>query len=123
MAVKEKTCPRCEITKPASEYFLRKSRKGGHLGSYCKKCCSQERVNRGKAFKQKCLDYKGGVCESCGYNKANSALEFHHINPEEKSFGFASQRRTKFDEAIKKELDKCMLLCSNCHREKHAGLL
>ena len=117
----EKTCPRCKITKPVSEYYRRK-RKGKHLTSYCKKCSSEERIERGRVFKQMCLDYKGGECERCGYNGSNSALEFHHVNPEEKGFGLAKQNRTKFDEAIKKELDKCILLCSNCHREKHAGL-
>ncbi len=55
---------------------------------------------------------------SCGYNKCLSALEFHHIDPLKKDFNISQFRTTSF-ESIKKELDKCDLLCANCHREIH----
>ena len=63
------------------------------------------------------IKYKGGKCEICGYNKNISALEFHHINPKEKAFT-VSDTRHSWNEA-QKELDKCILLCANCHRELH----
>ena len=58
-------------------------------------------------------------CSVCGYNKCAEALEFHHNG--DKNFGIARSIYThrKF-EAIKKEIDKCIILCSNCHRELHA---
>jgi len=118
-----KECPRCREVKSESEYYIRKDRKGGaSLSGYCKACVCQERVERGQIFKQKCVDYKGGKCERCGYSAHNCALDFHHNDPEEKDFGIGYQRRTKFDDKIMAELDKCSLLCSNCHREKHAGV-
>ncbi len=76
-----------------------------------------------KLIKQWALDYKGNKCKYCGYDKCIEALEFHHINPDEKDFSI-SDRNIKLDwEEIKKELDKCVLVCSNCHREIHAGYL
>lgn len=65
--------------------------------------------------------YKGGHCECCGYSRYIGALEFHHPNPGEKEFDLAGFRSTTF-EKVKAELDKCILLCSNCHREEHARL-
>lgn len=85
---------------------------------YCKDCnnnaVTKVRMNR----KIECVLYKGGKCERCGYNKCLSALEFHHIDPNEKDFSISTSDRTSFD-FLKPELDKCMLLCSNCHREIH----
>lgn len=72
--------------------------------------------------KLKALEYKGGKCIVCGYNKSIRAMQFHHINPEEKDFGISSAG-TKSFEKIKPELDKCVLLCANCHCEVHDGLI
>lgn len=58
----------------------------------------------------------------CGYNSCPDALEFHHMNPNEKEFGIAKNGSTRSFEGIKKELDKCILVCSNCHREIHYSL-
>lgn len=64
--------------------------------------------------------YKGGKCNLCGYNKSIWALEFHHRDPKEKEFTISGG--TKSFEKLKKELDKCDLLCSNCHSEEHERL-
>lgn len=64
----------------------------------------------------------GDKCQICGYNKCQSALEFHHINPEEKDFTFDSAMNYSW-EVIRKELQKCILVCSNCHREIHSDLI
>lgn len=63
------------------------------------------------------VEYKGGECERCGYNKCIDALEFHHKNPNEKDFTI-SGKSWSF-ERLKKEADKCILVCSNCHKEIH----
>lgn len=73
-----------------------------------------------KNIKMKMVEYKGGKCEICGYNKCIEALEFHHINPKEKDFSISGG--TKSFNSLKSELDKCVLVCANCHREIHSGI-
>lgn len=76
-----------------------------------------------RELKQNAVDYKGGHCEVCGYNKCLSALTFHHRNPNEKDFGISDLMSYVNWDRIKKELNKCHLLCLNCHCEVHDGLL
>jgi len=73
--------------------------------------------------KQMAIDYKGGCCQECGYDKYNGALEFHHLDPNEKDFSLGYKGHCTAWEKVKKELDKCVLLCSNCHKEVHASLI
>jgi len=66
----------------------------------------------------------GGKCTICSYSKCIQALDFHHINPEEKDFQFNRLKMTeKTWPKIVEELKKCVMLCSNCHREVHAGAI
>jgi len=66
-------------------------------------------------------DYKKDKkCEICGYNKHTEILVFHHRNKEEKNEGVSVLMKTlKNLEIVKKEIDKCIILCPNCHRELH----
>lgn len=68
--------------------------------------------------KIKAVEYLGGSCSDCGYNKCIAALDFHHINPNTKDSDIKSLGQRKW-ESILKEIKKCKLLCSNCHREHH----
>lgn len=73
--------------------------------------------------KAKAIIYKGGKCEKCDieYNGTNGCIfDFHHIDPSLKDYSVSIilYNRT-FSDKIKKELDKCILLCSNCHRLIH----
>jgi DNA-binding CsgD family transcriptional regulator len=78
-----------------------------------------ERIkSRRQKIKEKAVEYKGGCCESCGYKKCLWALDFHHTKEGEKDFGIAKYSTFSW-EKIKKELDKCIMLCANCHREVH----
>ena len=63
---------------------------------------------------------KGGKCSNCGYNKNLAALEFHHVEPDKKSFQLDARHlsNTSMNKIIN-EVEKCVLLCSNCHRELH----
>lgn len=79
--------------------------------------------NRRIRIKEEFINYKGGKCSICGYSKCYSALEFHHLNPSEKDFTIAQNSSYKNMKILKKELDKCILVCANCHREIHAGLI
>jgi DNA-binding CsgD family transcriptional regulator len=74
--------------------------------------------NRIQKLKQMAVEYLGGKCMKCGYNKCIWVLEFHHRNPKEKEFAIGKYFSRSW-EKLKKELDKCDLLCANCHREKH----
>jgi 5-methylcytosine-specific restriction endonuclease McrA len=74
-----------------------------------------------KRTKIKLVEYKGGKCQKCGYNKSFNALHFHHLNPNEKDFSI-SGKSLSF-EKLKNEVDKCILVCSNCHSEIHEGLI
>ena len=76
-------------------------------------------TNRRKKVKKLAIEYKGSFCERCGYNKCDGALEFHHLDPNEKDFSISSSGNTRAWELIKKELDKCIMVCANCHREIH----
>jgi hypothetical protein len=113
-------CPKCKNNCSIDEFYNRRGKKGSSV--YCKKCTTDQVVERTKKLKQLMVDYKGGCCQVCGYNKYIGSLDFHHINPEEKDFTIAHIRHYKFDDLIKKELDKCLLVCSNCHREIHGGI-
>lgn len=66
-------------------------------------------------LKEKMILYKGGKCVICNYNKCKQALEFHHLNGTKK-FNISGSHSRSW-EAIKKELSKCILVCSNCHAE------
>lgn len=70
------------------------------------------------SLKKRAVEYLGGKCMRCGYNKCLAALSFHHRNPEEKEIAFDKIKGGSWNIIIK-ELDKCDLLCCNCHMEHH----
>ncbi|QDH46571.1 hypothetical protein LAh6_60 [Aeromonas phage LAh_6] len=89
--------------------------KSGRCGS-----CMVEAVKKRRyKIKQMAVDYKGGKCEKCGYDKFIGALEFHHLDPEQKDFSLGDKGYTRSWDKIKDELDKCIMVCSNCHKEIH----
>ena len=105
-----KECPRHGIT----EHVLLSN------GTWkCKECRKDAVTDIRRRNKIRLVEYKGGKCERCGYDKCIDALEFHHLNPNEKDFG-VSCGETKSLERLKAETDKCIMVCANCHREIHA---
>lgn len=65
----------------------------------------------------------GGKCSKCGYNKCIAALDFHHIDSKNKSFGISQGMRMGLPyKKLLKETKKCILVCSNCHHEMHENL-
>lgn len=78
---------------------------------------------RRKKLKEMAVKYKGGKCSICGYNTCLDCLVFHHLDSNKKEFGLSAKGLTRSWEKIKKELDKCVLLCVRCHCELHAGKL
>ena len=64
----------------------------------------------------------GGKCVFCGYSRDNHALDFHHVDESTKEFGLSERGLTRSWKKIVIELNKCILVCANCHREIHSGL-
>lgn len=90
-------------------------RKDGNRTKWkCLKCEAEAVQRRRDKVKLMSIAYKGGKCQCCGYNKYVGALEFHHINSEEKDFGISAKGYTRSWERVKEELDKCILVCANC---------
>lgn len=119
----DKTYRICSIChKSKEEYSNFYKRKRGGFNSYCKVCSTKDIVKRTRQLKVKAIQYKGGKCVICGYSKCSRSLDFHHINPTQKEFSMG-ERTTNDFEKIKIELDKCILICKNCHGELHDGLI
>jgi len=78
---------------------------------------------RRKRLKEMAVELKGGECQICGYQKFMGALDFHHIDGNIKSFNLSTRGLTRSWERIKDEIAKCTLVCANCHREIHGGLV
>lgn len=110
-------CPRCQKQVPTNDFYSRRGKPNSSV--YCKKCHNLQTTERQKKLKKFCVEYKGGKCERCGYSKCIGALEFHHINPAQKDFSISHVKSYAFSQTIKDELNKCNLLCANCHREEH----
>ncbi|MBM3234383.1 hypothetical protein FJZ19_04810 [Candidatus Pacearchaeota archaeon] len=75
----------------------------------------RERIRR---YKRQLIEYLGGKCMHCGYNKCMAALEFHH-NKEGKESVIAIMIKDYSKQKALKEVNKCIILCANCHRELH----
>jgi hypothetical protein len=125
-------CKKCN--RDNTKRFRQKSENKSTLSEYDKKYwkSSKRKTQKYKSTKQwllnekqKAVDYKGGKCIVCNYNRCLAALEFHHKNPleKEKNKGSRSINSHQSFEKNKKELDKCVLLCCRCHREIHANLI
>lgn len=84
--------------------------------SRCSYCNTRIRRYRNKLS---AVNMLGGECNRCGYNEHISALEFHHIDPNNKEFEIGDFINKSWD-FIKEEIKKCELLCSNCHRVEHS---
>lgn len=79
-------------------------------------------AKRRRKIKSLAIEYKGGKCQICGYSKYQGAFDLHHIDPKQKDFGIGDKGYTRSWEKVKTELDKCVLVCANCHREVEAGV-
>lgn len=106
-----KTCVICGVDVDFA-HFPKKSAK-------CKPCYNAEIRIKKARIKAKAVNYLGGCCSQCGYSKCLAALEFHHVDGN-KEFEISRKKLSDF-EALKVELDKCIVLCDRCHTEHHAG--
>ena len=93
-----------------------------YQGNICITCSGQKSKEKNLKRKLEFLALKGNKCQICGYDKYYGALEFHHIKSKDKSINHQSLTQHS-KELILEELKKCILVCSNCHREIHANLI
>ncbi len=82
----------------------------------CKKCKNERQNKQKNERKIKAVEYLGGKCSICGYNKSFKSLCFHHIKNKKYNISHIITNNWNF---LKEELDKCVLLCLNCHGELH----
>jgi hypothetical protein len=103
----------------------------GKQTRYCSRKCKnlhnnnkhqnyESQQKRGQERKIKLVKEAGGKCKECGYHKNYAALNFHHVNPEEKEFQLCMRKCSNSSlKKLREEAKKCILLCANCHMEHH----
>ena len=128
-----KVCSCCKEKKTIQEFYKNNTEADGYH-HYCKTCTlkinSKYRntlLGKQKHYKANLLNrqrnykllkqLKSNGCAICGYNKCTKALDFHHVIPKDKKFYIVADSMQRED--LIEELNKCILLCSNCHREIH----
>lgn len=118
-------CTKCERVLPLSEFHRDRTAKFGY-SQWCKAC---RKLTRGHAegtynpaFKQELIDLLGGKCAICGFDTYLTALQFHHVDPDDKNTLISKllKRYNEICQELLDELDKCCLLCANCHQALHA---
>ncbi len=93
-------------------------------GKYrCRKCRSERVSEQRRRNKRTLIMEHGGECVICGYNKCIAALHFHHIDPETKEFGISDGGVANGIDRMRKEAEKCVLLCCRCHVEIENGVI
>ena len=110
-----KTCSDCKKDLDESQFYRKTATR---LQSKCKNCFNRYCQNRWVQRKEIAVKYKGGKCEDCKSTYPMPVFEFHHLDPSQKEFSW-NKMRLVGDEKLYKELDKCVLLCANCHRIRH----
>ena len=76
----------------------------------------EQKKLRRRNHKKELIKYLGSKCVMCGYNKSDYSLHFHHVDKSQKKFTISKKMDRKILE-LKKEVEKCILLCANCHAE------
>lgn len=117
--IMNKCCTKCKIEKPIEEFYQKSDRKNG--SSFCRKCFNSYCSDRWIKAKQKAIEYKGSKCQDCSISYPETdhcVFDFHHRNPNEKDVDWKKLRLRSWDKIVF-EVDKCDLLCSNCHRLRH----
>lgn len=127
----KKWCNRCKRILSSDSFGINSSENDGKT-RYCKECT--KRVGRATSSKRssyiktnredrktELVNILGGKCMRCGYDEFMAGLDFHHVAHHSKRFNIAkmlSETTTKTADRteLMKELDKCALLCSNCHK-------
>ena len=114
-----KICTKCGRELPLDAFPWR-NKAAGTRRADCKECHSAY-MKKQYAFKKGIIEEQKAQqkCAKCGESRGY-VLDYHHLNPEKKKATIARLTSNKYKlEDIQKEVDKCIVLCSNCHREFH----
>jgi len=119
-----KICKKCNLQKLEVDFYKQKQVGNNgqiwpYLDCYCKSCRLKASSDRSRNVKIKAIEYLGGKCKDCGLQDDPCVFDFHHTDPTQKELTLASRGGRSF-KSIKAELDKCELLCANCHRKRHS---
>ncbi|HKI67147.1 MAG TPA: hypothetical protein VJ989_07760 [Solirubrobacterales bacterium] len=87
----------------------------------CKRCRSEAVARRRRTIKRQLVEEAGGACVLCGYARWVGALQFHHVEAAEKEFHLAQGGYSRSIARSRTEMEKCVLLCANCHSEVEGG--
>ena len=121
--IEHKHCKSCQIWKPLTEFYTHVGKRGQLIpAAACGICKRKENKDISQGFKQKAVAYKGGKCLDCGIIHPFYVYDFHHRDPKEKDFELSLSFRKYAWADVCLELDKCDLLCANCHRTRHFKL-
>ena len=115
-----KKCSICEIEKDINEFYTNgKTIKGTiKYKPYCKSCELNKRLVDHWCRIKEILQIDKIRCELCGYSTNLAAIEFHHLDEDSKEYTISRMKNFSKDK-LEKELEKCAILCANCHREYH----
>lgn len=134
-----KVCPRCNVEKKFSDYHKSTKKKDGlqvncktcrkevdhnsYLNSESRRLAIKTRRDANKKYNSSLINrYKRFCgCHFCSENEP-VALDLHHLNPDEKDLN-VSVAVSYSTKCLRKEVRKCVVLCANCHRKVHAGIL
>ena len=113
-----KICSKCGIEKPITEYHKNGFDRQGNqkYRGYCKDCANRIESERYQ-MKKTYIDEQKLSCAKCGDTRTY-VLDYHHKDSTEKEFTIGKMKKGSL-ELIQKEIDKCIVLCANCHREFH----
>jgi len=117
-------CTKCNKELPESLFykFKRTDRNFKEVRYHECKLCFRIRINERHAIiKETLILQKGGCCSRCGYNTSLRVLCFHHVDPTQKEFTISNKPSANI-KTLKIEAEKCIVLCHNCHAEKHLGI-
>lgn len=113
-----KICSKCNIEKPIEEFAFRDKAKGTRRAE-CKQCISNRQKIKYHKQKAELNEFKKQkTCVKCGENRFY-LLDFHHINPDTKVDTIAKLSTHSSVKTMYEEIEKCVCLCANCHREFH----
>jgi 5-methylcytosine-specific restriction endonuclease McrA len=123
---KKRKCTVCHLIKEEECFYVDKSRfyqakKISRLRRQCISCVEVKRRSARRDHKIKAINLLGGKCQNCGFSSYLSSLQFHHVNSYNKEFTISKDINFKNFNKILSELDKCCLLCSNCHDALHGN--
>jgi len=119
--VEYKVCTKCSKSFTVDNFWKQSKAKDG-LNTWCKGCITEGMKEGARKRKRAAVEQFGGTCYRCGGEFNSAVFDFHHKDPSTKETAIAVLLQSLALEhpKVQMELEKCIMLCSNCHRTVHA---